>query len=147
MGNKKVTFIIAVALAALVAAGIWYMTRPPVRAQQAALTPEAKLYVRHLDLSDVTMKATDSYAGQTVIEIEGKIKNAGDRAVKTVEVWCIFYDAYGQMVRRARVPIVKAGASALTAGQTRGFRLPFDDIPESWNKQMPQLVIASITFV
>jgi hypothetical protein len=28
----------------------------------------------------------------------------------------------------------------------RPFRLPFDDIPASWNNQMPQLVIARIGF-
>lgn len=143
MGNKRVTIGIAIVLGLLVIAGIWYVQRPPAPPQVAALTPEAKAYVRNLDLSDVTMKATDSYAGQTVIEIEGKIKNAGDHPVNTVEVYCIFYDTYRQMVRRVRVPIVRNG---LAPGQTRPFRLPFDDVPESWNKQMPQLVIASVTF-
>jgi len=143
VGNKRVTIVIAAVLAVIVGAAFWYMTRPPAPPRQTALTPEAKAYVRHLELSDVTMKATDSYAGQTVIEIQGKIRNAGDRAIRTVEVWCIFYDAYGQLVRRVRVPIVRTG---LNPGQTRPFRLPFDDIPESWSKQMPQLVIASITF-
>jgi len=32
-------------------------------------------------------------------------------------------------------------------GDSRSFRMPFDDIPESWNNQMPQLVIAGIQFV
>jgi len=146
VGDKRVTIGIAVVLALLVAAGIWYMQRPPAPAPVTALTPEAKAYVHSLELSDVTMKATDSYAGQTVIEIEGRIKDAGPRPVSSVEVYCIFYDNYRQLVRRARVPIVRPAGGALQPGQMRSFRLPFDDIPESWNKQMPQLVIASITF-
>lgn len=146
MGNKRVTLAIALVLGVLVVAGIWYMQRPPAAAQVAVLTPEAKSYVRNLNLSDVTMKATDSFAGQTVTEIEGRIRNAGDRPVKSAELYCIFYDSYGQLVRRERVPIVRDLSGGLAPGQTRAFRLPFDDIPESWNKQMPQLVIASITF-
>jgi hypothetical protein len=59
---------------------------------------------------------------------------------------CVFYDAYGQVVLRERVPIVKRSGGPLKAGDTRAFRLPFDDIPSSWNNQMPNLVIASITF-
>jgi hypothetical protein len=146
VGDKKVTIGIVIILGLFVVAGIWYVQRPPAPPQVAALTPEAKAYVRNLELSDVTMKATDSYAGQTVIEIQGRIRDSGARAVKSVEVYCVFYDSYGQLVRRARVPIVRPSGAALAPGQSRTFRLPFDDVPESWNKQMPQLVIASIEF-
>ncbi len=107
------------------------------------LTPEAKAYVRNLKLSEVSMKATESYVGQTVTEIEGKITNSGDRIAQHVDVYCIFYNAYGEVVIRERVPIV---SSPLKPGETRAFRLPFDDIPEGWNNQMPQLVIARIQF-
>ena len=146
MGNKRTTIVIVAVLGVLVIAGIWYMSRPPAPPRIAALTPEAKAYVRYLDLSDVSMKATDSYAGQTVTEIVGQIKNVGNRPVKEAELYCVFYDSYGQLVRRERVPIVRAATGGLDPGQAKPFRLPFDDIPESWNKQMPQLVIASIAF-
>jgi hypothetical protein len=34
----------------------------------------------------------------------------------------------------------------LGPGDTKSFRLAFDSIPESWNKQMPDLVIAQVVF-
>jgi hypothetical protein len=34
----------------------------------------------------------------------------------------------------------------LAPGETKPFRLPFDDIPESWNQMLPQIVIARIEF-
>ena len=111
--------------------------------KKAQLTPDAKEYVRNLQLSEISMKATESYARQTVTEIEGKITNAGDRTIRSAEVICIFYDRYGQMTKRERVPIIK---TTLRPGESRSFRLPFDDLPDSWNNQMPQLVIASIEF-
>jgi len=114
--------------------------------EPGAITAEAKAYVRNLKLSDVSMKATGSYLGQDVIEIVGRITNAGDRPVKLVEISCIFYDPYMQVVRRVRLPIVKASSGGLGVGETKPFRLPFDDIPASWNKSMPQLVIAQIVF-
>ena len=107
------------------------------------LTPDAKAYVRNLQLSEISMKATESYAMQTVTEIEGKITNTGDRTIGFAEVTCIFYDRYGQVTKRERVPIIK---TPVRPGDTRKFRLPFDDLPESWNRQLPQLVIASIQF-
>ncbi len=115
--------------------------------QTLALSPEARDYVRHLKLSEVTMSAKESYLKQTVTEINGKITNAGERPLETVEIFCVFYDSYGQLVLRQRVPIVSGKMGGLKPGESKSFRLPFDNIPESWNQQMPQLVIAGIRFL
>ena len=110
------------------------------------LTPEGKAYVRNLRLSDVTMKATDSYVNQRIVEIEGSVGNAGDRTLGAVDINCVFYDGIGQLVLRKRVPIVSERLGGLRPGETKSFRLPFDEIPESWNQAMPQLVIAGVKF-
>jgi hypothetical protein len=117
--------------------------RPP---PGPVLTGEAKTYVRYLQLSDVAMDAHESYLKQSVVQITGKIGNTGNRVLKTVEINCVFYDAYGQVVLRERVPIVGRRTGDLGPGQTKQFRLAFDNIPESWNQAMPQLVIAQIVF-
>ena len=143
MGSRSAIYTLAVLL---FAGGImaWFIMRaPPADSSKVTLTPEAKGYVRNLKLSEVSMKATESYVKQMVTEIEGKITNAGDRAVKQVQVYCVFYNSYGEVVLRERVPIVR---SALQPGEMRPFRMPFDTIPGSWNNQMPQLVIALIDF-
>jgi hypothetical protein len=121
----------------------WYVNHPATVSSAPPLTPDAKAYVRNLQLSDVTMKATESYVKQMVTEIEGKITNGGTRTIKEVDVYCIFYNRYGEVVLRKRVPIV---SSLVKPGDSRSFRLPFDEIPDSWNNQMPQLVIAGIEF-
>jgi hypothetical protein len=143
VGSKAI--LATVAIAVLLGGGFaWYvMHQPPPSDSLQPLTPDAKAYVRNLKLTDVTMKATDSYVQQMVTEIEGKIANGGDRVVKQADVYCIFYNSYGEVVRRVRIGIVK---NALKPGEARSFRLPFDDIPSSWNNQMPQLVIARVEF-
>jgi len=50
------------------------------------------------------------------------------------------------LVLRQRVPIVTSKVGGLAPGVTKPFRLPFDNIPESWNNVMPQMVIARIDF-
>lgn len=143
MGNRIIIFA-AVALLLLGGVLAWFVLRTSASSNSPAqLTPEAKAYVRNLKLGEVSMKATESYVGQTVTEIEGKITNVGDRNIKRADVYCIFYNSYGEVVIRERVPIV---TTPLKPGETRAFRLPFDDIPGGWNKQMPQLVIAHIDF-
>ena len=142
MNSKTAIYVLASALF-VGGALAWYISRPKPVASATPLTADAKAYVRNLQLADVSMKATESYVGQTVTEIEGKITYAGDRNVTHADVSCIFYNVYGEVVLRERVSIVKG---ALKPGETRDFRLPFDDIPSSWNNQMPQLVIARIEF-
>ena len=93
------------------------------------------------------MEAHESYLKQQVVEITGNIQNTGDRVLETVEINCVFYDPYGQVVLRERVPIVSTKMGKLAPGETKPFRLAFDNIPESWNQAMPQMVIAGIEFM
>lgn len=112
------------------------------------LTGDARAYVAggHLPISEVQMAAHESYLKQQVVEITGKIGNTGNRVIETAEIYCVFYDSYGQVILRERVAIVSKKMGKLAPGETKDFRLPFDTIPESWNQVLPQIVIARIEF-
>jgi hypothetical protein len=140
--------IVIVLLLAAGLAGFLYLDRAAKQPPPAPppLTAEARAYVRNLKLSDVQMNAHESYLKQSVVEITGSIENAGGRKLDLVEITCVFYDAYGQVVLRERVPIVSKKTGGVAPSETKAFRLPFDNIPESWNQMMPQLVIARIDF-
>ena len=139
--------VIVIALAAGLAAFL-YLDRAAKQPPPAPppLTAEARAYVRYLKLSDVQMKAHESYLKQSVVEITGSIENAGGRKLGLVEITCVFYDAYGQVVLRERVPIVSRKMGRLAPGEVKPFRLAFDSIPDSWSQAMPELVIARIDF-
>jgi hypothetical protein len=145
-GSNPLYYVAAVV--ALLAAGGWGYMRYLDRhgSGDIPLTAEARAYARNLQLSDVEMKASENYFQQTIVEIEGKIANAGDRPLDTVELYCVFRDPYGQLVLRRRVAIVSPRMGGLKPGETKSFRLPFDDLPGSWNQAMPQLVIAGVKF-
>ncbi len=115
-------------------------------AEPAPITAEAKAYAKNLKLAEVEMKAHESFAKQELVEITGKITNAGDRPLRQVTLNCVFSDPYNQVVLRQRVAIVKSTGGPLQPGDTRNFRLPFDEVPATWSKAMPQLVIAEILF-
>jgi hypothetical protein len=142
VGSKSAIYVLAITLA-LAGGLLWFVNRPHPAAANAPLSADAKAYVGNLQLTAVTMRATESYVKQTVTEIEGKITNSGGRTVQHADVYCVFYNSYGEVILRERAAIV---ATNLKPGETRTFRLPFDDIPEGWNNQMPQLVIARIEF-
>ena len=146
MASKPAYYVIAAIV--LLGAGVWGYTQYLDRHNQTdlPLTAEAKLYTRNLQLSDVELKAKENYFQQAVVEINGKIANTGDRPLDTVEIYCVFRDPYGQLVLRRRLAIVNPRMGGLKPGETKTFRLPFDDLPQSWNQAMPQLVIAGVKF-
>jgi len=145
-GSNPLYYVAAVVV--LLAAAGWGYVRYLDRQGNGdiPLTAEARAYARNLQLSDVEMKASENYFQQAVVEIEGKIANTGDRPLDTVEIYCVFRDPYGQLVLRRRLAIVSTRMGGLKPGETKSFRLPFDDLPASWNQAMPQLVIAGVKF-
>lgn len=138
-------------------AGFLYLNqaakRPPAPPQP--LTGTAKEYVKYLKFVSADgqtpeapkMEAHESYLKQSVVEITGNIKNAGDRVLDVVEINCVFYDPVGLVVLRERVPIVSRKMGRLAPGETKPFRLAFDNVPDGWNQAMPQMVIAGIEFM
>jgi hypothetical protein len=128
----------------LLVAYLEFVPRAPVA--EIPLTADAKTYITKLQLNDVGIQAKLDYFGQKVVEISGSIGNGGDRNLGVVEVSVVFRDYAGKILSRQRAPIVSVKMGGLKPGETKPFRLPFDAVPEGWNNQMPQLVIAGIDF-
>ena len=130
----------------LIAAAI-YLSRPAEQPVGGPASEEAKAYLPYLALSNVSMQASENFMKQQVVEVQGTIANNGPRAVRSIEVYCVFYSVSGQAIHRERLPIVSAQQLPLSPGDKRNFRLPFDALPDGWNQALPNLVIAQIQFV
>jgi hypothetical protein len=130
----------------VIAAIIYLSRRPANQPAQVSASAEAKAYLPNLRLSDVSMKATENFMKQQVVEVLGKITNNGPRDIESVSVYCLFSGIDGREVYRERVPIVQSKGTALKPGETRSFRLPFDSLPDTWNQALPRMAIAQITF-
>lgn len=134
--------------------GLGYLNKPaPKPKADTPASAEARAYLPNLALSDVAMQATENFMQQQVVEVVGKISNNGPRPLASIDVYCLFYGVNGQELHRERLPIVRGPGSSgpgartpLQPGDTRAFRLPFDNTPDGWNQTMPKLVIAQITF-
>jgi hypothetical protein len=118
----------------------------PEKAQNGPASAGARAYVSSLVLSDVSMKAAENFMRQKVVDIEGRITNNGPRPVESVDVYCLFRGVDGHEIYRERVPIVRPKPAPLKPKETRPFRLAFDQLPDGWNRAMPTLVVAQISF-
>ena len=133
-------------MAALGAGWVLYNQARVTTGEEPQLTQEARDYLPLLDLTGVEMSAAEDALGQTLLEITGTVANKGDRLLSLVEVNCVFRDVNGVEVDRQRAQIVRSRGGPLGPGETRDFRLPFDNISEAWNQILPNLYIAQIRF-
>ena len=157
--------IVAGIVALLGLAGFLYLDRmskqPP--AGPAPPSSEARAYAKNLRfvaddgvmLENPKMESHESYLKQSIVEISGNILNAGDRPVDSVEVTWLFKEPgtmmpdgqlYQEVIWRERTFLVTKKTGGLAPGQFRPFKLSFDNVPDSWNQAMPNLVIAGIGF-
>jgi len=146
VGGNKLPILAAV----LVAGGVWaYFTYGPKPKPPAppVLTAEAKAYLKYLPLSDVGMEASDATVNISITTIKGKITNTGTRTVASILVTCVFHDVNGNVIKREMVTLAGQRTGPLAPQSIKSFEVNFDDIPDTWNQTMPDLVIAEIKFV
>ncbi len=139
--------VIGVIAVLAVAAGAAYLTYGPKPGPPPpiVLTQEAKDYLPNLKLSDVGLQAAESYINSSLVEVLGKVTNNGARTVKLVQVNCVFRNVYRRPIYR-EIATVVGKFGPLKPGETKPFRLAFENPPQGWNQDMPDLVIAQIQF-
>jgi hypothetical protein len=148
---------VAVALlAAMVGAAVLFSGRKPApaAAEVAPLHP----YAAHLGFSELKMSTAQNFVGATVTYLEGKVANSGDKAVSGATVEVVFRNSLGEVVQKEPQPLMyihtrkpytdvsDLRSNPLKPGETREFRLTFDHISADWNRELPQLRVAAVSF-
>ncbi|MGH9786707.1 MAG: DUF2393 family protein [Terriglobia bacterium] len=133
---------------AVVLAGLFLLIRmqsdPP---GPPPIAPEVEAYLPHLAVGELRLSAEENFLGQQVVYLDGQIANRGDRIVRQLSVRVYFRDSLNQIILRDDRDVVRTerpGAAPLAPGEMREFRLLFDHIPESWNRQLPQFQLVSM---
>ena len=114
-------------------------------------------YAAHLTFSDLKTSAAQNFVGATVSYIDGVITNTGDQTVIHAVVEVTFKDDMGQTAQREQLPLrvlktggpydeaVDFGLSPLAPGQSKPFRLTFENISAQWNHAYPDLQLKQVS--
>jgi hypothetical protein len=126
-----------------------------LRSEQKKPTPPPA-YAANLKFSDIKTSAAQNFVGATVSYIDGAITNTGDQTVIHAVVQITFKDDMGQTAQREELPIrvlriggpydeaVDLNLSPLAPGQSKPFRLTFENISAQWNHTYPDLQITQV---
>jgi hypothetical protein len=117
---------------------------------------EPPAYAANLKFSDLKASAAQNFVGATVSYLDGTVTNTGDKTVIHAIVRITFRDDMGQMAQREELPIhvlrtggpydeaVDLNMSPLEPGQSKPFRLTFENISAQWNHAYPEMQIMDV---
>ena len=126
------------------------------RAEQKKPSPPPA-YASNLRFSELKTSAAQNFVGATVNYLDGAITNTGDKTVIHAVAEITFKDDLGQTAQREELPIrvlctggpydeaVDLSLSPLAPGESRPFRLTFENISAQWNHAYPDLQIAQVS--
>ena len=119
--------------------------------------PEAPSpYAANIKFSELKASAAQNFAGATVSYLDGEITNSGNQTVIHAVVEVTFKDDMGQVAQKEQLPIhvlqtggpydeaVDLNVSPLLPGQTKPFRLTFEDISAQWNHAYPDMQVKQV---
>src|SRR3981189_136710 len=122
--------------------------------QKSPAAPPA--YAANLKFSDMKTSAAQNFVGATVTYLDGIIANTGDKAVIHAVAQITFKDELGQTAQREELPIrvlrtggpydeaVDLNLSPLAPGESKPFRLTFENISAQWNHAYPDLQVTQV---
>ena len=141
----------------LLAAIIAYMPRSPKPATPppAAATIPDQPFLDELQLTQLNV-STSPVGGQ--IYVLGQLQNTGNHEITGITVDAVFHDQAGAVIQRQTRPLSAMAATdassvssfadnPLKPNTQRNFRAAFDNIPASWNHQLPELRIVHEAYV
>ncbi len=114
-------------------------------------------YAANLKFSDMKTSAAQNFVGATVSYIDGVITNTGDKIVIHAVVQVTFKDDMGQTAQREDLPLrvlrtggpydeaVDFNLSPLAPGQSKPFRLTFENISAQWNHAYPDVQLTQVS--
>jgi hypothetical protein len=114
-------------------------------------------YAKNVVLGNVQVSQASNFAGDQLTYVDGTIENRGNRTITSMTLQASFPNETGDAPQilqaplsliRSRDPYVDTqpiSAAPLAAGQSKDFRLVFDNVSPMWNQQSPSLQIVDIT--
>jgi hypothetical protein len=148
---------VAAAIVLVVAVGLVLIfehgKRPPAALPISAATDP---YAANLVFGQLKMSEAANLAGGKSTYLDGQITNRGSKTVSAITVQVLFRDFAHEVawndtqplrIIRTREPYIDVeplSAAPLAPGDSRDFRLIFDNVPQDWDGAFPEIRIIHV---
>lgn len=105
---------------------------------------QEQAYAPNVHLGNFKMQEATNFLNQDVKILLGDVLNAGDTTVLGIDATVEYRDGLDQIALREKRSILPSTPEGLKPGQVVHFELSFDHVPNSWNYQMPKVMISGL---
>jgi hypothetical protein len=103
-----------------------------------------QVYAGKVKFESLKMSRFANFLNQEVTYLDGDIVNQGDRSIAELAVTVEFRNIENQVVMRQTLRPVNEHAAPIAPGEHRSFRLAFEQIPDDWNMQYPNIRVTGL---
>jgi hypothetical protein len=144
-----VVFAAGAVVVALLAAGLWLLSRSMRPSGPAAKLPfaaEEQAYAGRIHFQNVEMSRATNFLNQEFTYVTGTIANDGTRTLTGLEITLEFHDPFDQVILREKHRAIGPEARPLLGGEQRAFQVTLEHIPVEWNQQYPSIRVTGLVF-
>jgi hypothetical protein len=109
-----------------------------------ATAADEESYKSRIELTHIGLAKGESFLGDHVYYVEGKVKNLGNRVVKRIELTFSFKDSLNQIVLKESRKAVEYKGGGLEPQQSNNFQVAFEHLPKDWNHIIPDVEVNKI---
>lgn len=109
-----------------------------------ATAAEEESYKSKIELTHIGLAKGESFLGDHVYYIEGKVKNLGNRVVQRIELTFSFKDNLNQVVLKESRKALEYKGGGLEPQQSNNFQVAFEHLPKDWNRIIPDVEVNKI---
>jgi hypothetical protein len=146
------TLIIGAVVLVAIGVSIWFLLKSPkemgtVRFHQdipVQMEPAELEYGKNMRVENLALSRAENFLHQEVTTLAGEVVNSGTQRVDGLTITIEFHDTMEQIVLRETRSLLGVKPTPLAPGERRSFEIAFDNIPPSWNMQLPTLQLARL---
>jgi hypothetical protein len=101
-------------------------------------------YAGNVKFENMKMSRFANFLNQEVTYLDVDIDNQGNRSIAALAVTVEFRNIENQVVKRQTLRPLGEQAAPIAPGERRSFRLAFEQIPDDWNMQYPNIKVTGL---
>jgi hypothetical protein len=101
-------------------------------------------YAGKVKFENLRMSRFANFLNQEVTYLDGDIVNQGNRSIADLAVTVEFCNIGNKVVMRQTMRPLGEQAAPIAPGESRSFRLAFEQIPDDWNMQYPNIQVTGL---
>ena len=108
------------------------------------MTPYELAYASSVRVENLALSRAENFLHQEVTTLAGDVSNNGAQPVVGLTLTIEFHDTMEQIVLRETRSVLGVKPTPLAPGERRSFEIAFDNVPASWNMQVPTLRLGQL---